>query len=247
MLPPRTMERYTVALTSCGRFDLLERTLRSLLPRLDDPPAKVLIAEDSGNRGIFEVVQQFSGDGPPFEILVNDPPLGQIGSIDRLYSRIETEWIFHCENDWEFFADGFIGSSFALLKEFDRVSMVGLRDCAGFRPGYYQPEESSAGGIGFRLADPRVAGSYSGLVFNPGLRRMRDYELVGRYAALRYPVNEMRVGEYYRQAGFRVACHVDPAVRHIGEGRHVRDRAKRPGFANRLSRLVRKRWSWLRR
>ena len=34
------MEPYSVALTSCGRFDLLERTLASLLPRLDGPPEK---------------------------------------------------------------------------------------------------------------------------------------------------------------------------------------------------------------
>ena len=43
------MEPYTAALTSFGRFDLLERTLRSLLPRLDGPLARVLIGEDSGD------------------------------------------------------------------------------------------------------------------------------------------------------------------------------------------------------
>ena len=53
------MEPYTVAVTSCGRFDLLERTLRSLLPRLDGPFAGILIAEDSGDERIYDVVRQF--------------------------------------------------------------------------------------------------------------------------------------------------------------------------------------------
>ena len=53
------MEPYTVALTSCGRFDLLEQTLRSLLPRLDGPLAGILIAEDSGDERIYDVVRQF--------------------------------------------------------------------------------------------------------------------------------------------------------------------------------------------
>ncbi len=34
MAQPR-IEPYTMAITSCGRFDLLERTLTTLLPRLE--------------------------------------------------------------------------------------------------------------------------------------------------------------------------------------------------------------------
>ena len=101
-----TMEPYTVALTSCGRFDLLERTLQSLLPRLDGPLARILIAEDSGDRSVLDVVRAFDGQPARIEAIINDPPLGQVKNIDRLYSRIETDWVFHCEDDWEFFSEG---------------------------------------------------------------------------------------------------------------------------------------------
>ena len=97
------MEPCTVALTSCGRFDLLEQTLRSLLPRLDGPLAGILIAEDSGDERIYDVVRQFDDAYGKIDVILNDPPLGQVKSIDRLYSRIESDWIFHCEDDWEFF------------------------------------------------------------------------------------------------------------------------------------------------
>ena len=118
------MEPYTVALTSCGRFDLLEQTLRSLLPRLDGPVAEILIAEDSGDARVHDVVRQFGDAYGRIEVIFNDPPLGQAKSIDRLYARIGTDWIFHCEDDWEFHAGGFIGKSFAILKEFDRLGIM---------------------------------------------------------------------------------------------------------------------------
>ncbi|MCY3828892.1 MAG: glycosyltransferase family A protein [Rhodospirillaceae bacterium] len=215
------MEPYTVALTSCGRFDLLERTLRSLLPRLDGPVAKIIIAEDSGDRGVYDVVQQFSDAGPTLEVLFNDPRLGQIRSIDRLYSHIETDWIFHCEDDWEFFAEGFVGKSFALLKEFDRFSMVALRDTAEFPSHYYLPEEIASCGIRYREVNVAVAGNHAGLHLNPGLRRMRDYRLVGPYAAIGMKAAGGKVAKLHRHLGFRVANLVEPAVRHIGDGRHV--------------------------
>ena len=116
------MEPYTVVLTSCGRFDLLERTLTSLLSRLTGPLAGIVLIEDSGDPAVHDVVSRFGG----IEVIVNDPPLGQIKSIDRAYSRVETEWIFHCEDDWEFCRDGFIEESFDILKEFERFSTVKL-------------------------------------------------------------------------------------------------------------------------
>ncbi len=113
------IELYTVAITSCGRFDLLQRTLDTLLPRLEGPIAKIIIVEDSGNSEVIDAVKPFckklqedrylsSGKffGEGIEVIINKPPLGLLKSIDRLYSKIETNWIFHCEDDWEFSGGG---------------------------------------------------------------------------------------------------------------------------------------------
>ena len=217
------MEPYTVALTSCGRFDLLERTLRSLLPRPDGPLAGILIAEDSGDERIYDVVRQFGDAYGRIDVILNDPPLGQVRSIDRLYSRIGTEWIFHCEDDWEFFDDGFIGKSFALLTEFNRFSMVGLRDAAEYPPAYFLPDAIAASGVPYREANVAVAGNHAGLSLNPGLRRMRDYRITGPYAGVGRAMAGGKVGKLHRHLGFRVAYLADPATRHIGGGRHLPD------------------------
>ena len=76
---------------------------------------------------------------------------------------------------------------------------------------------------------------------------MRDYRIVGPYAGLASPSNERHVANCYRQLGYLLACLAEPAVRHIGYGRHVRDQAKPPDFASRLNRSIHKRWARLRR
>ncbi len=67
------IQPYTVALTSCGRFDLLAQTLASLLPRLEGPLAKIVIIEDSGSSEVKTVVWKFVHAGIKFEILINPP------------------------------------------------------------------------------------------------------------------------------------------------------------------------------
>ncbi|MXY39264.1 MAG: glycosyltransferase [Rhodospirillaceae bacterium] len=147
---------YTVALTSCARFDLLERTLASLLPRLEGPCERIIVGEDSGDRGVFETVGRFRPDAPPIQVILNPRRLGICRNIDRIYSEIETEWIFHCEDDWEFYRSGFIRESFEVMQvtgtlrrsrpggfiresihvmQDDAVSSVSLRDISDFRPG----------------------------------------------------------------------------------------------------------------
>lgn len=244
------MEPYTVTLTSCGRFDLLEQTLRSLLPRLDGPAEAILISEDSADHGIHEVLEQFRSNLVPMILaVVNDPPIGQIASIDNLYQLVDTDWVFHCEDDWEFFGAGFIESSFALLMEHSEFSMVGLRDASEYGVSAFGPEQvDPQTRVRHRIADgsSRWQGQYSGIHFNPGLRRMSDYRSVGPYGTLGRDVREVTVSEAYRDLGYRVAILAEPAVRHIGHGRHVRDSFQRPGFWYRKKRSARKRWLKLR-
>ena len=240
------MEPYTVALTSCGRFDLLERTLCTLLPRLDGPLAGVLVAEDSGDRRVLDVVRQYTGQFGKIDVIINDPPLGQVKSIDRLYSRIETEWIFHCEDDWEFFADGFIEKSFIILKEFVYFSMVSVRGRAKFDANRFFPGPLSFSGVRYFAMNPSVS-LWAGLSFNPGLRRMRDYRIVGPYRDLGVTAVERDVSNCYQKLGFSIAHLAEPAVRHIGTDRHVRDRIKPTSFGDKMVASAKKRLAWLRR
>ena len=42
------------------------------------------------------------------KIIYNDVNIGQCKSIDKAYELVDTEYIFHCEDDWEFTSPNFI-------------------------------------------------------------------------------------------------------------------------------------------
>ena len=211
------MTAYSVVITSCGRFDLLRATLASLLPNLDVRPQKIIIVEDLCDPAVESVAAEFDGD---FEILVNDVKLGQIASIDRAYRAVSTPYIFHCEDDWEFFRSGFITESAALLQHVDKVSMVGLRPREELNPLIRKLPAERTDRVDFFQYDPALHPEYFSYSFNPGLRRLRDYEKIGPFAPLGH---EPDISYVFKKAGFRMAGLENPAVRHIGWGRHIQD------------------------
>ena len=236
------IEPYTVTLTSCARFDLLERTLASLLPRLEGPCERIVIGEDSGDRGVLEAVERFRPNAPPIRVILNPRRLGICRNIDRIYAEVETEWIFHCEDDWEFYRDGFIRESFELMQD-DSISSVNLRDISDLRyfpPGFWSPAADS-----HYVANVDVAGDFAGLSFNPGLRRMRDYRAVGPYGRLEIDAGEASVSRAFLTAGQRMALLKRPAVEHIGDGRHIEDAGRPKTFAARKTRKIRKALAWV--
>ncbi len=62
----------------------------------------------------------------PFEFIIS-PKLGQAAAIDAGCAKVNTSFIFHCEDDWEFFRTGFIIESVVLLNNFPKASAIMLR------------------------------------------------------------------------------------------------------------------------
>ncbi len=224
------MQPYTVALTSCGRFDLLEQTLLSLLPRLDGPCKRLIIGEDSGDSGIYNVIDRLQPSSLQIQVILNPSKMGITRNIDRIYSEVETEWIFHCEDDWEFYRGGFINESFEIMRD-ESISSVNLREILDFVPGFWK----SAGNGKYYITNDTGAGKYVGLHFNPGLRRMRDYRQIGPYEYLVPYCKEKDVSKAYFAAGKRMALLKQAAVRHIGEGRRV---GETKNFVDTISRKI---------
>tara|TARA_B100000795_G_C22449033_1_gene304905 strand:+ start:89 stop:466 length:378 start_codon:yes stop_codon:yes gene_type:complete len=63
----------------------------------------------------------------PVHIIFNDNNIGQIASIDKAYSFVETPYIFHLEDDWEFYNSGFIEESLNILNIDRNILMVSIR------------------------------------------------------------------------------------------------------------------------
>ena len=63
----------------------------------------------------------------PTRVIYTEHNVGQLASIDIAYSHVTTPWIFHCEEDWEFYRFGFIEESLRILRLEPSYVMVALR------------------------------------------------------------------------------------------------------------------------
>ncbi len=223
----------TLVLTNCGRFALLRRTLASFARFNSYPIRTCIITEDSGEEGSDAAVFAALPEGwrEHTQLILNRPSLGQIRSIDAAYSRVETPYIFHCEDDWEFHRPCFIEDSKLILESDANALQVWLRS-------YYHDllVHSSFHGLGPREVLQGVPfhgltsekADWQGFSFNPGLRRLADYQRLGSYAAT--GGEEKAVARWYAEHGYRAVILENDAVAHIGWGEHVvssSDRVKR--------------------
>lgn len=208
------MDKVTVVVTSCGRFDLLQETLFSFFQHNTYPISQLIISEDSGL-----TVPDFVYTYHPNTVVINPAEkVGQIKSIDRAYSIVTTDYIFHLEDDWVFYRDGFIEESLYILVREPKCSMVWLR------------ERNDTNGHPINRHGQLMANykqKWHGFTFNPALRRRSDYMQFAPYSKHttfnpEHPwESEIKIGELYHKAGFYAKITDKGFVKHIGDGRHV--------------------------
>ncbi len=224
MTPDREI---TFVLTSFGRFDLLEETVRTFAACNTAPIARWAIVEDSGRPGVRDAV---AGTGLPIEFLENDPRIGQMASIDRAYATVSTPYIFQCEDDWRFFRGGFVEESLVLLERRPEVSAVMCH-----RAGQNTRHDAivataplrTLDGIVYRLPLPHVDDVWFGYGFNPGVRRLADTRAFGSFAVRGH---EKHASLCFKRRGMGMASLEVPACETTGHGRHVGDATATPGW-----------------
>jgi hypothetical protein len=217
----------TVVLTSCKRQDLLERTIDSFLTFNTYPVARFIITEDGATPGINDKLKQKYAALPI--LWIEEPQRrGQIACIDDAYSRVETKYIFHCEDDWEFYDKGFIEKSRVILENCPGVMQVWLRAEFDTNGHPLDPDDYAASNGVERIEFRRLAYGYTnngnvwyGFSFNPGLRRLADYKVIGGYAPHK---DEIGISFAYKSRLFSAVILSGMGfVRHIGDERHIYD------------------------
>ena len=122
-----------LVVTSCGRFDLLERTLASMHPWIGRFSNRIIVEDSYHHPQLFN---ELESDG--FTILINGSSLGQHRSIDNAYCKVGTDFIFHCEDDWEFLEEpNFFAAKHILANGVDghtKLSVVSFRDSTRNEP-----------------------------------------------------------------------------------------------------------------
>lgn len=234
------MEKVTFVLTSCGRLDLLEQTLNSFLRYNNYPIERYIIVEDSADKDVYaKCIDLNTKYGNIFEFIFNEEKLGQTKSIDKAYSLVKTPYIFHCEDDWNFFARGFIQKSLSVLRTRPDILQAWIRPKTD---GILNPIAANVffteDGVPFRRVMPvsfytgrvlendekETVYNYMGFSFNPGLKRIKDYNILGS-GGYHLAKQEHIIDAFYRDLGFSVVSitnnDMDGYVKHIGNERRV--------------------------
>jgi len=228
----------TLVITSCNRPHLLERTLISFIKMNTYPICKTYIIDDSGVEGCNDKVLEVFKAYMNITSIYNNKNLGQVQSIDKVYSYVRTRYIFHCEEDWVFLKPGFIEKS---MKIFDdnpsqKIYTVWLRthhSTSGhpiirdtLSRGYYMMKPD------FSYVDKGVTYTWGGITFNPGLRKTADCLLHHPYSLScdkmiahgKEYVGEYIINKKYVDSGFFSYILDDPSghVDHIGWNDHIK-------------------------
>lgn len=219
------MEKVTLVVTCCKRPDLLQKTLESFVASNTYPIEQAIFIEDSDQTGINDFVKDMALPFPCL-CLYNGKNIGQIESIDLAYAHVTTPYIFHCEDDWEFFEPGFIEKSFDVLRKDPTVVTVQLRAHNDTNGHPIEPE--NLGGYHYLIRG--YDRFWHGFTLNPALRRHADYMLVKPFTESCKPYmegfghpNETDISRIYNNLGYRGAIldRKEGHVRHIGWGRHM--------------------------
>jgi len=209
----------TLVVTSCGRFDLLKRTLASFDQFNTADIREVFITEDAGDDAVrLAIPEHWLGH---CTFLINRPKLGQLASIDLAYGLVKTPYIFHCEDDWAFYRPGFIEDSKTVLEQRPDILQVWLRnyvyDLQVHSPYIHLGPREMIGGVPcYPLQSDKP--EWQGFSLNPGLRRIKEYWLCAPYAAFE---GEKGLSRRHAQLNLTAVTLEGDAVLHTGFGLHV--------------------------
>jgi hypothetical protein len=217
------MGKVTVVLTSCGRLELLRQTVDSFLKFCEYPIEEFIIIDDSGNKNVHEDLKyQYSAEY--FHLILNEQNIGLIPSIDKAYSKVRTPFIFHTEDDWEFTRAGFIEKSVKILQNERNIMQVWLRGDKNPNGHPIEPEVFETDGVQYKLVGTYQHSVWHGFTFNPGLRRLSEYNLIKPYDDIHLDENrgigvqENHIGRVlFEQYGFRAATLLDEYCYHTGD------------------------------
>lgn len=199
----------TAVVTSCGRFDLLKRTLDSF----HDSVNRIIISDDSQDTYQHDlIINHFKNY---CDIAIHGKNRGQAANLDSLYDMVTTPYIFHMEDDWEFLYPGSVRESREIMKD----ASIGLVQL-DIRPAYFKAKAVGDEAHDYfeyrpwRISDDHVL--WHGWCGSPHLLRKSTWEKLGRFTVT---PNETAYDALYGASGLRTVWMKKPFVRHIGYGR----------------------------
>lgn len=228
-------ETVTICITSCGRLDLLERTLSSF--QALHSQGRYIISDDSADPAILAKLRAAY---PDVDILFGTERLGLMRSIDRLYSAVKTPFLFHMDDDWLFDRRVDWASAIALLETRDDIANVAMRYFSEVKKKYHRRSEPlTYAGASYRLMHRNAHPEVFGWSHSPGLMRTKLYWDYAPFGRMRHD----QLSGLIKSEGRREAYLIPGVAHHIGLTRTVAD----PTLPSRPTRKIAKWFRWMKK
>ena len=215
----------TVVITSFNRFDLLRRTIDSFNQYNTYPIDKFIIIEDSGDLEMKRKIEHYlSGKEGNYKLIFNETNKGLVESIDIAYSQVETPYVFHSEDDYEYYREGFIKRSLEVLENDPLLMQVWLRSLDDTVGMPVEPDILKAGNVSYHLIGHCINNWWHGFCFQCGLRKMSAYDRIKPFTRWSPSTDflsqrECKIGQAYYALGYRAAILPEGYARHTGQFR----------------------------
>lgn len=202
-----------MVVTSCRRIDLLERTLRSFFKFNTYPLKEIIVIEDSDDERIFNILEMFPDQ--PIRVIFNKVNIGQLRSVDKAYADVQTPYIFHIEDDWDFTGCDVIASLRDVMIA-EPETLMALARTESDMKGYVRSLTTKrANGVPYKRLYPELHFMWFTFTFNPSLKRTAEYrQIEGGYSAIG---NEYALNLYYKAQRRTMCWLLGYNVKHIGD------------------------------
>jgi glycosyltransferase involved in cell wall biosynthesis len=216
----------TVTITTGRRVELFAIMMTGLFAQCKDLHLveRWIVCDDGSTDAELEWMKQEY----PFLEIHRNPGSGQASSLNFLFSKVETEWFLHLEDDWGFLKSGnLIGMLFEIANESPKYRNITLRKWEPLRPTNHLKETAS--GLAYvehcfkRGEDmPTVLltdSDWYGFSLNPALNHTETIKGMGEFRADLPATSRMwdrAQANRWHKAGFKRAGVYDEYIVHTG-------------------------------
>jgi len=209
------MSEVTVVITSFNRLDLLKETIETFNKTNTYPVKEIIIIDDSANPDAHRKIKEAYSK---YNLILNEQNIGLVESIDKAYSKVTTPYIWHSEDDFNYFKPGFIERCLKIMESDSMICRVGIRGKA--HAGMLSPDAITVDGVSYKKS-LTVHGLWHGFGFQCGMIRKCHYDIVKPYTQYSTPqefitIRECRIGLAYHALGLLAVSLTEDYATHTG-------------------------------
>lgn len=199
----------TLCLTIGKRPKELAETLQHLLARL--PFQHIIAINDFGDEETSQVFRKYCPHGTLIHLGHN---LGHHKAIDYMYQQVQTDYIFHCEDDWLFDNTPDLAQAIQILEQYQEVSCIAFRKVEDFlHNGRHELAQAQSGDLADYVRVDHLHEQWHGYSFNPHLAKRSLWQTNAPFARFK---KERHISRYLRAKGMYMLFLKQGCCHHIG-------------------------------